>query len=72
LILNQRMYDIHFRDDISDGPSDCTLLGCKGNLSAAVQFNLFESFIVRLDTQKEITKRDTDLNSVCSKNLERN
>jgi len=46
------VHDIHYLGDLSDQFSDCTLLGDKGYLSAAVQLNLFESANIRLDTPK--------------------
>lgn len=46
------VHDIHYLNDVSDQLSDCTLLGDKGYLSAAVQLSLFEHANIRLDTPK--------------------
>ncbi len=52
------VHDIRYVDDISDQLSDCTLLGDKGYLSAAVQLNLFELSNIRLDTPKRNNQKD--------------
>jgi hypothetical protein len=65
------VHDIHYLNDIKDQISDCTLLGDKGYLSQTIQLNLFEHANIRLDTPKEITKRDSNLNLACSESLER-
>lgn len=52
------VHDIHYLEDICSQLSDCTLLGDKGYLSAAVQLNLFESVNIRLDTPKRNNQKD--------------
>ena len=52
------VHDIHYLGDIGSQLSDCTLLGDKGYLSAAVQLNLFESTNIRLDTPKRNNQKD--------------
>ncbi|WP_262250437.1 IS982 family transposase [Parapedobacter soli] len=51
------VHDIHFLDDVRHQLSDCTLLGDKGYLSAAVQLNLFEYANIRLDTPKRSNQK---------------
>ena len=51
------VHDIHYLQDLRDQLSDCTLLGDKGYLSAAVQLNLFEYANIRLDTPKRTNQK---------------
>lgn len=52
------VHDIHYLEDVSDQLSDCTLLGDKGYLSAAVQLSLFECSNIRLDTLKRNNQKE--------------
>lgn len=51
------VHDIHYLQDLRDQISDCTLLGDKGYLSAAVQLNLFEYANIWLDTPKRTNQK---------------
>ncbi len=51
------VHDTHHLNDLRDQISDCTLLGDKGYLSAAVQLNLFKTSNIRLDTPKRSNQK---------------
>ncbi len=52
------VHDIHYLKDIKTQLSDCVLIGDKGYLSSKVQFNLFETANIRLETPKRKNQKD--------------